>query len=99
MFAALRLFVELLTNLVIAGAVLGALWALLRGHDLNRARLIVADGILSALNLKLVATLLKTVELTTWSQIGLFVAVLALRIALKWVITWERRGFEVQRIR
>ncbi len=92
MLAALRLFVELLTNLVIAGAVLAALWALLRGQGLDRARLTVADGILTALNLKLVATLLRTVELTTWSQIGLFVAVLALRIALKWVITWERRG-------
>jgi uncharacterized membrane protein len=94
MLAILRLFVELLTSLVIAGYVLAALWALLRGQDLVRARLLVADGILTALSLKLIATLLRTVELSSWEQIGMFVAVLALRTFLKWVITWEQRQLQ-----
>ncbi len=90
MLSALRLFVELSSNLVLFGYIVAALLALLRGADLLRARLLVADGILFALNLKVVATLLRTMELTTWSQIGLFVAVFVLRTALKRAITWER---------
>lgn len=87
----LRLCVELLTNLVLAGYVAAALLSLLRGADLHRARLQVADGILLALNLKVVATLLRTLELTSWNQIGLFAAVFVLRTALKRVAGWERR--------
>lgn len=88
---ALRLFVELASNLILFGYVVAALLALLRGRDLLRARLLVADGILLALNLKVVATLLRTVELTTWTQIGLFATVFLLRTGLKRAITWERQ--------
>lgn len=91
MLPVLRLFVELLTNLVLAGYIVSALLSLWRGADLHRARLQVADGVLLALNLKVVATLLRTLELTTWNQIGLFAAVFVLRTGLKRAVVWERR--------
>lgn len=92
MLPALRLLVELATNLVLFGYVVAALLTLLRGADLLRIRLLVADGILLALNLKVAATLLRTVELTTWNQIGLFAAVFVLRTGLGRAVTWERAG-------
>lgn len=91
MLPLLRLAVELVTNLVMFGYVLAALLALLRGGGMSRARLLVVDGILFALNFKVVATLLRTVEITTWNQIGLFAAVFVLRTLLKRVVNWERR--------
>ncbi|EYB67606.1 hypothetical protein DEIPH_ctg033orf0005 [Deinococcus phoenicis] len=94
MLAALRLFVELATNLVLFGYLVAALLTLVRGTGLLRARLLVAEGILFALNLKVVATLLRTMELTTWNQIGLFAAVFVLRTVLKRVVTWERRELQ-----
>ncbi|GMA16448.1 DUF1622 domain-containing protein [Deinococcus metallilatus] len=91
MLGVLRLFVELVTNVVIFGYVVAALLTLVRGGGLLHARLQVAEGLLLALNLKVVATLLRTIELTTWTQIGLFAAVFVLRTVLKRVVTWERR--------
>lgn len=90
MLSALRLFAELVSNLVLFGAVLGALRVLWRGPDLTGARLLVLDGMLLALNLKVVATLLRTLEVRSWSQIGLFAALFLLRTGLKRVATWER---------
>ncbi|GAA5514393.1 hypothetical protein Dcar01_03148 [Deinococcus carri] len=91
MLPLLRLLVELVTNLVLFGYVAFALLVLVRGGGLRRVRLLVADGILFALNFKVIATLLRTMELTTWNQIGLFAAVFVLRTVLKRVVTWERR--------
>lgn len=70
---------------------LAALWALVRTRDLNRTRLLVADGILFALSFKTAATLLRTAELSGWTQIAMFVAIFALRIVLGRVVGWERR--------
>ncbi|WP_019585599.1 DUF1622 domain-containing protein [Deinococcus apachensis] len=91
MLPLLRLLVELVTNLVLFGYIVAALLTLIRGGGIPRARLLVVDGILFALNLKVVATLLRTMEITTWNQIGLFAAVFVLRAVLKRVTTWERR--------
>lgn len=90
MLPTLRLAVELITNLVLFGYIVAALLSLARGGGTTHARLLVADGTLFALNLKVVATLLRTMELTTWNQIGLFAAVFVLRTGLKRAITWER---------
>ncbi|MCP2013467.1 putative membrane protein [Deinococcus sp. HSC-46F16] len=90
MLSALRLLAELVSNLVLFVAVLGALRALWRGPDLTGARLLVVDGMLLALNLKVVATLLRTLEVQTWPQIGLFAALFLLRTGLKRVAAWER---------
>ena len=43
MLSALRLFAELVSNLVLFGAMLGALRVLWRGPDLTGARLLVLD--------------------------------------------------------
>ncbi|MEW6422732.1 MAG: hypothetical protein AB1511_13555 [Deinococcota bacterium] len=92
MLAVLRLAVELVTNLVLFGYIAAALLALLRGGgSITRAQRLVVDGVLFALNFKVVATLLRTLELTVWNQIGLFIAVFVLRSALKRVVIWERR--------
>ncbi|ABF45496.1 hypothetical protein Dgeo_1199 [Deinococcus geothermalis DSM 11300] len=92
MLAVLRLFVELVTNVVIFGYVAAAMLVLIRGGGLLHARLQVAEGLLLALNLKVAATLLRTLEITTWNQIGLFVAVFVLRTLLKRVVNHERRA-------
>ncbi|WP_245588530.1 DUF1622 domain-containing protein [Deinococcus pimensis] len=86
-----RLAVELVTNVVVAGAALLAAASLLRGGDLapDRARSRLADGLLLALSLKTAAALLRTLEVRTWTQIGLFAAVLVLRIVLKRVFAAE----------
>ena len=52
-------------------------------------RLVVADGIVSALGYKTAATLLKTLELQSWNAIGLFAAILALRTLIKRFLVWE----------
>lgn len=94
MLALLRLVVELSTNLILFGYVAASLLALLHGSGVFRARLLVTDGLLLALNLKVVAALLRTVEITTWNQLGLFTAVLLLRTALKREVIWERRQLQ-----
>ena len=90
MLGVVRLFVELASTLLIAGAVVAALWGLRRGADLRQMRLTLADGLLLALNFQVAATLLRTAELTSWDQIGFFVAVFALRTLLKRALTRER---------
>lgn len=52
---------------------------------------IVARGAILGMSIKLVATTLKTVELQTWNQIGLFAAILVLRAILKKVFELEKK--------
>ncbi len=88
------LLIEALGSLALVGYVLAAGWSLLRGwNEVNavRARLIIADGAITALNFKVAATLLKTLDLQTWHQIALFVALFALRTLLGRFFSWERR--------
>lgn len=56
-----------------------ALAVVARHRDVTRGRRIVMEGAIAALDLKLAATLLKTIELHTWQQLGAFAAILALR--------------------
>ncbi len=72
------------------GYVLLALLALVRRCGLERCRLLLADGAVFSLGFKTAASLLKTLELNTWHQIGAFVAVLALRTFLKRAFTAEK---------
>jgi len=62
---------------------------LARGQGLAAARLLVIQGSLWGLSLKTAASLLKTIELHSWEQIGAFMAILALRTLVKRVMTWE----------
>ena len=89
-FATAALAIQLLASLVIAAYLGAALIALVRTGHIPLARLRAADGVIMGLGLLTAATLLKTIELRTWAQIGLFAVVLSLRIALKRLFAWER---------
>lgn len=88
--------IEALGSLYLLWYVLRAFWTLKNGTDqhLTAARLLIADGVLAALNFKVAATLLKTLELQTWPQIGMFAAIFAFRTVLKRFFSWERRRLE-----
>ncbi|MGI8747229.1 MAG: DUF1622 domain-containing protein [Deinococcus sp.] len=89
-----RLLIEAVGSLYVLGYTLAALLALLHrspAAHLDAARLLVAEGALAGLNFKAAATLLKTIELHTWQQLGLFVAVFALRTLIKRFFAWELR--------
>ena len=82
--------IEFAGALLIVGYILVALVTLIRSGDIVKVRLLVADGAVTGLSFKLAGTLLKTIELQTWQQILMFVAIFALRTILKRVFTWER---------
>ena len=85
------LVIQLLAALVITGHLAIALLSLHQTGCIPLARLHAADGVIAGLGLLTAATLLKTIELHTWAQIGLFAVVLSLRIGLKRFFAWERR--------
>lgn len=93
--------IEALGGAYLLWYVLRAFWTLTvrtpgSGTDqrLTAARLLIAEGVLTALNFKVAATLLKTLELHTWPQIGMFAAIFALRTLLKRFFIWERDRLE-----
>lgn len=86
--------IEFIGALLIVGYILIALYVLLRNKNITQARLIVADGAITALSFKLAGTLLKTIGLRTWQQILMFVAIFALRTILKRLFTWERERIQ-----
>ncbi len=83
--------IELAGSLLIAGCCVAACVVLIRTANPTRVRLLVIEGALWGLSLKTVASLLKTIEIQTWDQIGAFAAVLALRTLVRRVMTWEER--------
>ena len=82
--------VELLAAAVVAFHACWALAVILRHHDADRPRLIIADGVLAALGFSVVGTLLKALALQSWQQIGTFAYVFAFRTLLKQVFKRER---------
>lgn len=82
--------IELIGALLIVGYILAALLMLVRTKSVTRARFLVADGVITGLSFKLAGTLLKTISLQSWQQIGLFAAIFVLRTLLKRFFTWER---------
>jgi uncharacterized membrane protein len=82
--------IEFIGALLIVAYVVAAVISLLRHGNITQARLLVADGASTGLSFKLAGTLLKTIELRTWQQILMFVAIFVLRTALKQLLTWER---------
>jgi uncharacterized membrane protein len=75
---------------VIAFFVIKALLASAR-RDSDRARLLMADGVILALGFSVAGALLKTIGAGTWRQIGIFAFVLAFRTGMKRVFAEERR--------
>ena len=82
--------IEFIGALLIVAYMFVALLVLLRTRDVVSARLLVADGVITGLSFKLAGTLLKTIELRTWQQMLMFIAIFALRTLLKRLFTWER---------
>lgn len=82
--------IEFIGALFIVAYVIAAIISLFRSGDLMQARLLVADGAIIGLSFKLAGTLLKTIELQTWEQIFMFVAIFILRTVLKRIFNWER---------
>jgi hypothetical protein len=54
------------------------------------ARLLVAQGAITALSFTVAGTLLATLALRSWRQIFVFAAIFAFRTVLKRVFVWEQ---------
>ena len=89
-FATGALLIQLLAVVVIAAHLATALVAVVWTGSVPLGRLRAADGVIAGLGLLTAATLLKTIELRTWTQIALFAVVLSLRTILKRLFVWER---------
>lgn len=57
----------------------------------TRPHNLVARGALLGMGIKLVGTCVKTIQLQTWNQIGLFLAIFALRAILKGFFVLEEK--------
>lgn len=86
---AVALFIEAVGGLLIAAYCAAAFAILVLRRDRLRARQLVGEGGLNALSFMVCATLLKTLFLTSWYQIGIFASVLLLRTILKKVFAAE----------
>ncbi|MDQ6808804.1 MAG: DUF1622 domain-containing protein [Verrucomicrobiota bacterium] len=82
--------IEAAAALVTAGYCTAAFWSLLRRFDRRQAQSLVAEGALNALGFIVCGTLLKMLSLKSWSQIGLFACVFALRTLLKRIFVAEQ---------
>ena len=82
--------VNVVAAVIIAFHAAHALSEVVRHRQSDRARAILADGVLSALAFSVVGTLLKALALQTWSDIGMFAFVLSFRTLLKRVFLHER---------
>ena len=87
----LALLVEAGSGAVLAVQCVRAVLLILRGEGAHRVRLVLADGAVMALSLKTGAALLKTLDMPSLDALGRFLAILALRIALKRAFAAERR--------
>lgn len=87
------LAIEMTGSLIIVGYCAAALVALIRSRDrgIMRARLLVAQGVITGLSFKLAGALLKTILLVSWRQILMFAVIFGLRTVLKRLFVWEQR--------
>ena len=89
--------IEFIGALLIVAYVVAAMISLLRHGNVAQARLLVADGAITGLSFKLAGTLLKTIELRTWQQILMFVAIFVPRTVLKRLLAGREAGFKARR--
>lgn len=71
-----------------------ALIAIVLRKGSDRARLLIAEGVLAALGFMAAGTLLKMLVLQTWPQIRAFAVIVTLRTLLKVVFATEKKGLE-----
>lgn len=86
--------IQLIGGLVVAYHTLVALNFILRRQGSDRARIVIADGVLAALGFMVAGTLLNTLALQTWVQIRAFALIFALRTMLKQVFASEKKAVE-----
>ena len=93
-FAAVLVWISSLVELCAAFVIVyhagRAMVAIVRSAGVDRARALIAEGVLSALGFSLCATLLKVIGLQSWVQIRTFATVFVLRTLLKQVFLQER---------
>ncbi len=77
------LLVEIVGTLVICVYCAAGLFALLTKRGRMEAQLIVANGAVLGMSVKVIGALLKTIQLQTWNQLGQFAAILVLKILIK----------------
>ena len=82
---------QLASAVVITGFVAAALVSLSLGRGVIRARLLVAEGVISGLGVMTAATLLRTIGLRTLQHILMFTLIFSLRILLKRLFVWEKQ--------
>jgi hypothetical protein len=82
-FNSFILSIDILSSLITFGYCCAGFAVFLTRRNRNRARILVANGALLGMNIKLVGAFLKTMELQTWNQLALFVTILVLRAVLK----------------
>ena len=75
--------------LLIAGYAAATVVVLARSRNIDRARLLLADGVINGMSLLVAAALLRMILLESWQDIGLFAATFCLRTLLKRVFVWE----------
>lgn len=90
--------IELAAAIVVSWHAVDALIGIVRGQGSDRARRVIAEGVLAALSFSVAGTLLKTIALNSWVDIRTFAFVLVLRTALKKVFQVEGRAIERRRV-
>lgn len=83
--------IETAAGMVLAGYCTAAFSSIWRRWSPDRARALVAEGALTALGFIVCATLLKTLLLSSWQQIGIFASVFSLRTVMKRIFAAEAR--------
>ena len=93
LWLALAAMIECVGALIIVAHAVRALGIVLRGREtIDRAKSTIADGAITGLDFKLAATLLKTMTLLAWHQIGMFAALYAIRFLLKQAFRREQQA-------
>ena len=89
-FASLGLMLQVFGSLILAAFVASAWFSLGIKHNLERGRLLVANGVIACLTVMTAATLLRTISIRTWPQVFSLALTLSLRILLKRLFVWEK---------
>lgn len=89
--------IQLLAGLILSGYVLAAMAGPVLRGEVNRARLLIAEGVVTAIGLMLPATILRTLVVRDWEHILNLALVLAIRIVVKHFFVWETSRLSMAR--
>lgn len=82
--------IQVLAGLILSGYVVAAMAGPALRGEVSRARLRIAEGVVTALGLMLPATILRTLVVRDWEQILGLALLLAMRIVIKRLFMWEK---------